>query len=156
MAPRAGTVMETRKLSADTVLQNRYRILSLLKRGGMGRIYLAEDLRFRSRVALKEAYLTDEELRRAFAREAGLLHRRDLVLPHVTDHFTEGEAQYLVMQLFPGKDLDELLDEKILETGEAFAVNQVLRWADQLLDALEYLCTVISHRLSIETSSHRT
>ena len=133
-------MMETRKLAAETVLQNRYRILSLLKRGGMGRVYLAEDLRFHSRVAVKEAYLTNEELRRAFAREAGLLHRlRHQVLPHVTDHFTEGEAQYLVMQLFPGKDLDELLDEKILETGEAFAVNQVVRWADQLLDALEYM-----------------
>jgi serine/threonine protein kinase len=133
-------MMETRKLAAETVLQNRYRILSLLKRGGMGRVYLAEDLRFHSRVAVKEAYFTDEEFRRAFAREAGLLHRlRHRVLPHVTDHFTEGEAQYLVMQLFPGKDLDELLDEKIEETGEAFAVNQVLRWADQLLDALEYI-----------------
>jgi len=133
-------MMETRKLATDAVLQNRYRILSLLKRGGMGRVYLAEDLRFRSRVAVKEAYLSNEEFRRAFAREAGLLHRlRHRVLPHVTDHFTEGEAQYLVMQLFPGKDLDELLDEKVQETGEAFAVNQVLRWADQLLDALEYL-----------------
>ena len=132
--------METRKLDADTVLQDRYRILSLLNRGGMGKVYLAEDLRFRSRVAVKEAYLTNEEFRRAFAREAGLLHRlRHRALPHVTDHFAEGEAQYLVMQLFPGKDLDELLDEKIQETGEAFAVNQVLRWADQLLDALEYL-----------------
>jgi serine/threonine protein kinase len=133
-------MMETRKLAAETVLQNRYRILSLLKRGGMGRVYLAEDMRFHSRVAVKEAYFTDEEFRRAFAREAGLLHRlRHRVLPHVTDHFTEGEAQYLVMQLFLGKDLDELIDEKIQETGEAFAVNQVLRWADQLLDALEYM-----------------
>src|SRR5262249_51166634 len=122
------------------VLQDRYRILSLLNQGGMGRVYLAEDMRFRSRVAVKEAYLTNEEFRRAFAREAGLLHRlRHRALPHVTDHFAEGEAQYLVMQLFPGKDLDELLNEKIQETGEAFAVNQVLRWADQLLDALEYL-----------------
>ena len=133
-------MMETHELAADTVLQNRYRILSPLKRGGMGRVYLAEDLRFHSRVAVKEAFLTDEEFRRAFAREAGLLHRlRHRVLPHVMDHFTEGDAQYLVMQLFPGKDLDELVDEKIQETGEAFAVNQVLRWADQLLDALEYL-----------------
>jgi serine/threonine protein kinase len=132
--------METRKLAADAVLQDRYRILSLLNQGGMGRIYLAEDMRFRSRVAVKEAYLTNEEFRRAFAREAGLLHRlRHRALPHVTDHFAEGEAQYLVMQLFPGKDLDELLNEKIQETGEAFAANQVLRWADQLLDALEYL-----------------
>jgi serine/threonine protein kinase len=132
--------MEARKLAADTVLQDRYRILSLLNQGGMGSVYLAEDLRFRSRVAVKEAYLTNEEFRRAFAREAGLLHRlRHRALPHVTDHFAEGEAQYLVMQLFPGKDLDELLKEKIKETGEAFAVNQVLRWADQLLDALEYM-----------------
>src|SRR5262245_57673332 len=132
--------MEIRKLAADTVLQDRYRILSLLNQGGMGRVYLAEDLRFRSRVAVKEAYLTNEEFRRAFAREAGLLHRlRHRALPHVTDHFGEGEAQYLVMQLFPGKDVDELLNEKIQETGEAFAVNQVLLWADQLLDALEYL-----------------
>jgi serine/threonine protein kinase len=132
--------METRKLAADTVLQNRYRVLSLLNQGGMGRVYLAEDLRFRSKVAVKEAYLTKREFRRAFAREAGLLHRlRHRVLPHVMDHFTEGEAHYLVMQFFPGKDLEELLAERIQETGAAFAVNQVLRWADQLLDALEYL-----------------
>src|SRR5262245_50966073 len=51
-------MMETPKLAADTVLQNRYRIMSLLNQGGMGRVYLAEDLRFRSRVAVKEAYLT--------------------------------------------------------------------------------------------------
>jgi serine/threonine protein kinase len=133
-------MMETGKLAADIVLQNRYRILSLLKQGGMGSVYLAEDLRFRSRVAVKEAYFTLEKFRQAFAHEAGLLHRlRHRVLPHVTDHFTEGEAQYLVMQLFPGKDLEELLAEKLQETGEPFAVNQVLLWADQLLDALEYL-----------------
>ncbi|HKX32541.1 MAG TPA: protein kinase [Blastocatellia bacterium] len=121
-------------------MQNRYRILSLLKQGGMGRVYLAEDLRFRSQVAVKEARLTQENLRRAFRHEAALLHRlRHQVLPHVTDHFTEGEAQYLVMQLLPGKDLEELLVERMQGTGEAFAVEQVLRWADQLLDALEYL-----------------
>jgi hypothetical protein len=56
--------MKTRKLAAETVLQDRYRILSLLNQGGMGRVYLAEDLRFRSRVAVKEAYLTNEEFRR--------------------------------------------------------------------------------------------
>ena len=132
--------MEARKLAIDTVLQHRYRILSLLKQGGMGRVYLAEDQRFRSQVAVKEAYLVQEHFCRAFAHEAGLLHRlRHRVLPHVMDHFTEGEAQYLVMQLFLGEDLEELLVEKIQRTGEAFAVNQVLRWADQLLDALEYL-----------------
>ena len=45
--------METRELAAETELQNRYHVLSTLKRGGMGRVYLAEDLRVRSRVAVK-------------------------------------------------------------------------------------------------------
>src|SRR5262245_57807655 len=100
-------MMESRRLASDTVLQNRYRILSLLKQGGMGKVYLAEDQRFRSQVAVKESYFIDEKFSRAFAHEAGLLHRlRHRVLPYVLDHFTEGEAQYLVMQLFLGKDLE--------------------------------------------------
>ncbi len=142
--------MEHIKLGPNTLLQNRYRILSLLKQGGMGRVYLAEDQRFRSQVAVKEACFTQKKLRQAFAHEAGLLHKlRHRVLPHVMDHFREGEGQYLVMQLFPGKDLEELLAKRKRETGEAFAVGQVLWWADQLLDALEYLHgheTPIIHR----------
>ena len=67
-------MMDTRKLAADRALQKRYHILSLLNQGGMGRVYLAEDLRFRSRVAVKETYLTKEEFRRAIAREAGLMN----------------------------------------------------------------------------------
>jgi serine/threonine protein kinase len=133
-------MMEAGKLTPGTLLQNRYRILSLLKQGGMGAVYLAEDRRFRSQVAVKEARFTQEKLCQAFAHEAELLHRlRHPALPHVTDHFTEVERQYLVMQFIPGKDLEELLTERMQETGGAFAVEQVLDWADQLLDALEYL-----------------
>ncbi len=132
--------MKVSQLDPGAVLQNRYRILSLLKQGGMGRVYLAEDQRFRSQVAVKDALFTKENFRRAFAHEAGLLHRlHHQALPHVTDHFTEGEGEYLVMQFFPGKDLEELLAEKKQKTGEAFAVERVLGWTDQLLDALEYL-----------------
>jgi serine/threonine protein kinase len=131
------------------VLQNRYRILSLLNQGGMGRVYLAEDLRFRSQVVVKEAYRDQEDFRRAFAREAALLHRlRHRALPHVSDYFTEEDAQYLVMQLFPGKDLDELLDEKIMLTGEAFAVSQVLRWAAQSI------VTIPAERVSYRREFH--
>jgi len=119
--------MEAGKLAPGTLLQNRYRILSLVGRGGMGAVYLAEDRRFFSKVAVKEAYFTQENHRQAFTHEAGLLHRlRHPALPHVTDHFTEGEGQYLVMQFIPGKDLEELLAERKQESGEAIAVEQVL------------------------------
>src|SRR5205085_7985500 len=50
-------------------------------------------------------------------------------------HFVEGEGQFLVMDYVEGEDFWEKLERK----GGAFPVEEVLRWADQLLDALDYL-----------------
>ncbi|NJL78474.1 MAG: serine/threonine protein kinase, partial [Richelia sp. SM2_1_7] len=42
-------------ISADTVLQNRYKIIKILGQGGFGRTYLAEDQRrFNELCAIKE------------------------------------------------------------------------------------------------------
>lgn len=124
-------------LAPNTILQNRYLIQRQLGQGGMGAVYLATDQRFGSTVALKETFFSDENLRKAFEREARLLNNlRHAALPVVIDHFAEGDGQFLVMQFIPGKDLSALLEEK---NGAPFEVDIVLRWADQLLDALEYL-----------------
>lgn len=124
-------------LTPNTILQSRYLIQRQLGQGGMGAVYLATDQRFGSTVALKETFFRDENLRKAFEREAQLLNNlRHGALPVVIDHFAEGEGQFLVMQFIPGKDLSELLEEK---DGAPFEVDTVLRWAYQLLDALEYL-----------------
>jgi serine/threonine protein kinase len=123
-------------LAPNTVLQNRYLIVRLLAQGGMGAVYLAKDQRLRSDVALKETYFADDRLLKAFEREALLL--ADLhhsVLPKVTDYFTESGGYFLVMQYIPGDDLGSLLESK----GIPFSPDDVLRWADQLLDALDYL-----------------
>jgi len=127
-------------LEPGVILQNRYRILRKLGQGGMGTVYLAEDQRFGSKVALKEARFEREEARRAFEREAGLLNRlRHPALPVVMDYFTEGQGQYLIMQFIPGSDLEELLVERLAKNRGPFPINQALAWADRLLDALEYL-----------------
>jgi len=104
----------------------------------MGAVYEAIDQRLDTTVALKETLFADERLRKQFEREARLLARlHHPALPRVSDHFSEGDGQFLVMQFIPGDDLSEMMTRK----RGPFPVDQVLTWADQLLDALDYLHT---------------
>jgi serine/threonine protein kinase len=104
----------------------------------MGAVYEAVDERLSRSVALKETLVDSDDLKRAFEREARLLaNLRHPVLPKVIDHFTEDEGQFLVMEFIPGSDLGELLARR----SHPFSPAEVLRWADDLLDALDYLHT---------------
>ncbi len=124
--------------AADTVLQGRYRIIRQLGKGGMGAVYEAVDERLHRTVALKETLADTDELKRAFEREARLLaNLRHSVLPKVIDHFTENDGQFLVMEFIPGNDLGDLLSRR----SRPFSPAEVRRWADDLLDALDYLHT---------------
>ncbi len=126
-------------LAQNTLIQNRYLIVHLIGKGGMGEVYLAVDQRLGSAVALKRTFFAgDEMLGNAFEREARTLARmRHPVLPKVSDHFGENEEQYLVMEHISGEDLAKRLEA----AQKPFPVSWVLFWADQLLDALSYLHT---------------
>lgn len=129
---------EARMLAPGTVLQNRYRLVRELGRGGMGAVYEAADQRLRRSVALKETRAKTDVLKRAFEREARLLaNLNHPLIPRVIDYFGEGEEQYLVMDFIPGDDLNK----KLKKQKRPFTVAQVLYWADDLLDILEYLHT---------------
>jgi len=103
----------------------------------MGEVYLAVDQRLGSAIALKRTFFADDEmLGGAFEREARTLARlRHPVLPKVSDHFSEGGEQYLVMEHIAGDDLAKRLEG----AQKPFPLSWVLFWADQLLDALAYL-----------------
>jgi serine/threonine protein kinase len=125
-------------LTSETILQGRYRIIRQLGQGGMGAVYEAVDARLDTAVALKETLFADERLRKQFEREARLLARmHHPALPRVSDHFSEQEGQFLVMQFIAGEDLGEMMKAR----HGGFPVGQVLTWGDQLLDALDYLHT---------------
>ncbi len=126
-------------LAPNTLIQNRYLVVHLIGKGGMGEVYLAVDQRLGSAVALKRTFFAgDEMLASAFEREARTLARmRHPVLPKVSDHFGEGEEQYLVMEHIAGDDLSKRLEI----AQKPFPVSWVMFWADQLLDALSYLHT---------------
>ncbi len=134
-------------LKTGEVLRGRYRIRERIGQGGMGNIYLSEDLRLEGRrCALKEVEHDRtvpakilKETRNQFLREATILARLDHPnLPKVSDFFTIEACDYLVMDYIPGKDLRVLmLEAKQLNTF--IPEEDILRWANQLSDALIYL-----------------
>jgi DNA segregation ATPase FtsK/SpoIIIE-like protein len=102
----------------------------------MGTVYEALDERLSRNVALKETHVEGHEMRRAFEREARLLaNLQHPSLPRVLDHFSERDSQFLVIELIQGEDLSKMLEKQ----GGPFPLEEVLPWADQLLNALEYL-----------------
>jgi hypothetical protein len=123
-------------LTIGQVLQDRYRIDALLGQGGMGAVYCATDLRFGTRVAIKENRMASPESLKQFEREAELLHRlRHPNLPRVTDYFLlSGVEQYLVMDYVEGEDLNQVLSRQ-----GAVTESQALNWIGQVLDAVEYM-----------------
>ena len=134
-------------LKAGEVLRGRYKIRRIIGQGGMGSIYLADDLRLEGRLcALKEVEhdrtLQADLLRQAreqFLREATVLARLDHPnLPKVSDFFSIGGRDYLAMDFVPGKDLRTLMVEA-RQANTFLSENDVLSWANQLADALTYL-----------------
>lgn len=134
-------------LKAGEVLRNRYKIKRIIGQGGMGSIYLADDLRLEGRLcALKEVehdrtMSVDllKQTREQFLREATVLARLDHQnLPKVSDFFSIGDRDYLVMDFVPGKDLRTLMVEA-QQRGDFLSEREVLGWANQLADALTYL-----------------
>jgi serine/threonine protein kinase len=125
-------------IESGTFLQQRYRINKQIGQGGMGAVYVATDERFSSMVAIKQTLLMDQNFRKAIEREARLLNSlKHSALPRVSDHFVEDAGQFIVMEYIQGEDLHEILARE----NKPFPVETVLLWADQILDALEYLHT---------------
>ena len=128
-------------LNTGQMLQQRYRIVTLLGQGGMGAVYRAWDTRLNIPVAVKElvpqpglAAPMLNRLRQQFIQEAQTLARLDHPhLVNVSDYFEEEGKSYLVMKYVEG----ESLAERIKRPG-ALDETQVLTWARQLLAALAY------------------
>ncbi len=134
-------------LKPEKVLRSRYRIIEIVGQGGMGSIYRAEDLRLAGRFcAIKEVQIDpnssprqQEQTREQFHHEASILARLDHPnLPKVSDFFSEGNRDFLVMDFVPGVDLRQKIEEARSQ-GRFLPEEQVLDWAAQLCDALQYL-----------------
>jgi serine/threonine-protein kinase len=100
-----------------SMLAGRYRIVSLLGRGGMGEVYKAEDLKLHQTVALKflpEAVALDGAMLARFHNEVRIA--RQVAHPNVCRVYDIGETQtdgralhFLSMEFIDGEDLASLL-----------------------------------------------
>lgn len=135
------------KIELGTVLRERYRLKDVVGHGGMGNVYLAEDMRLPGRLcAIKEvrpeanaSAAARRQEQNQFLREASLLAQLDHPnLPKVSDFFAEGGRDYLVMDYVPGKNLKELIDESRIQ-GRQLDVATVSDWAQQIMDSVSYL-----------------
>lgn len=133
----------TGRLSAETVLDDRYVVVRTIGQGGMGAVYLALDKRLENRaVAVKE--MSTNAVGRgnlqaavaAFKQEASILiSLKHQALPTIYDFFSRSEERwYLVMDYIVGKTLKEVARERGKITEE-----EVLDWARQLCNILGYL-----------------
>jgi serine/threonine-protein kinase len=128
-------------LEEGHVLKNRYRIQRVLGEGGMGTVYMAQDLLLDRPRAIKELYpdpLADEaELHQArlqFECEAKALKKlRHPSLPHVSDYFSVDEYDYLVMDYVEGPSLADILASKKRPTE-----STAYEWLNQISDVLAY------------------
>ena len=119
----------------EEIIASTYRIIKKLGSGGGGNVYLADHLRLNKKVVLKA------DKRRITTKTALLRREADVLknlnhpnIPKVYDFFVEDDTVYTVMDYIEGESLD-----RPLKRGEHFSQPQVIQWAKELLDALEYL-----------------
>lgn len=118
-------------LAGKTV--GRFRILSLLGKGGMGEVYVAEDETLDRRVALKTIRASrrlQPTAQARFLREARVLSRLDHPnICRIYDYVEAGDYDFLVLELVAGRNLEDAIDDGL-------GRDLQLRVAQQIADAL--------------------
>lgn len=127
------------------MLEGRYLIQDVIGIGGMGSVYRARDMHFPNvvkLVAVKEMInqgrdpLVRQTMIQNFEREANILVTLNhFSIPKIFDYFSLEERSYLVLEYIHGKDLEAILSE----TPGMLPEDQVIAWAIEICDVLEYL-----------------
>lgn len=124
-------------LTSGATFAGRYRVERFLARGGMGAVYVAEQIATERKVALKVIFrhvLSTSNARERFELEARVAAR--VKSEHIVDVIDAGidpetELAFIVMELLEGESLDEMVEKRGPQPTQ-----QVARFIEQLGSAL--------------------
>src|SRR5712691_10047946 len=120
----AGLLAERHSRLTPGTMVNRYKILNILGEGGMGEVYLAQDMRLGRKVALKllSTYLSsDGERLHRFeqeARAASALNHPNVCVIHEIGKTDDGR-HFIAMEYVDGLTLRQRMAQKHLKLSEA-------------------------------------
>jgi serine/threonine protein kinase len=134
-----GVTLKTAAIAEDPLLgktiRGKYRVLKKLGAGGMGAVYLAEQLSIGRKVALKvlqREFAMDDEFIKRFHQEARLaasLNHRHVITIHDFDQTDDGNL-FIAMEYVEGQNLKSIIQQRPLKLARA------LRFAVQIAEGL--------------------
>lgn len=152
----SNNIQTSNMLRVGSILHGTYRIDGYLSSGGFGNTYVATNIQFDERYAIKEFFMRgvtqrdsnnttvsvsnneNEETfaaqREKFKKEARRLHNlHNVHIVYVYDMFDENGTAYYVMDYVDGENLNE----RLKRTNKPLNEEEVLKLLPQILDALD-------------------
>lgn len=129
-------------LKPNEYLRGRYRIVRKLGGGGMGAVYLAQDMNLKGKEVAIKAVLNsnDPDLLRAARQEAenllGIDHPNIVTLRDIVE---KGNIPLIVMDYLEGPDWSDHFEQQVSTHNEFFTAEEALKMILGILPAFEYL-----------------
>lgn len=128
-------------LEIGQLVDNKYRVLDIVGKGGMSVVYLARNERANKSWAIKEVRKVGEE--NLEVKKNSLIAETEMLknlshpnLPTIVDVIETKDTYLVVMDYIEGNDLGKVLNEFGAQSQE-----KVIEWGKQLCDVLGYLHT---------------
>ncbi|MEW6573234.1 MAG: tetratricopeptide repeat protein [Bacillota bacterium] len=122
-------------LKIGEVVFEKYRVLKLLGQGGMGRVYLAENINVGNMWAIKEIDFTAGNPVVLLAEPEILKKLKHPNLPRIVDVIRAPTSIYIIEDYFEGQSLKGLIENN----RQLCTEKNVVKWATQLAEILIYL-----------------